>query len=146
MLTNNYYNWLQAKYGASVANNSFKRTTGAEDGGMYFSRTDGMIIVGSGDTQPTRYDYALTEPIDSLTLLSTTREPTNAQNFDNSSMGQRISTSYRNDTNEAITVKEVSVVGIGTSSSIRYLVTRDIITPVTIYPGETYTFTVTIGG
>ena len=109
---------------------------------MYGTDADGKmrIVVGTGDTEPTVNDYHLENDVTaSLTLVNGT--------FGNrASRGDFPSTiaTFKNDTVNAITIKEV-----GLEFTFRYsssyhamvLVSRKVITPITINPGETYTFT-----
>lgn len=96
------------------------------------------VVVGTGDTAPTASDYALASSA-SLTHVGTIAN-TLANN-----QAKNITSTYRNDGESAVTIKEV---GINCYTTFRYMEYCNILfarkvleTPVTIQPGEQYTFT-----
>lgn len=112
-------------------------------------KTGPRVIVGSGSAPATSEDYALGNRIDTLTLVS--EEATEGTYNTRSYADRTISTytaTYRNDTNDTITVAEVGValefntVGLGGEY---VLLSRDVINPVAIAPGKTFSFTVAWG-
>ena len=116
----------------------------------YNELLDGMhIVVGSGNTTPTSSDKAMDSEVTDLTVLSTT----GTNNNDNASYEQDyiaiFSRTYRNDTESDIVISEVGIQHYGHASNsaplANFLIARDVISPVTIKPGEAYTFTMYIG-
>lgn len=107
------------------------------------------IVVGSGNTAPTSSDKAMDNEVTDLTIVSTT----GTNNSDNASYEQDyiaiFSRTYRNDTESDIVISEVGIQYYGhcsnTSPLANFLLARDVISPVTIKPGEAYTFTMYIG-
>lgn len=113
-------------------------------GHTYFGR----VAVGSSDAAFSTDDYHLTDANNDnlgLTLLSS-EEVYNETYADD--YIATFSSTYKNNTAEAITVKEIGVYMHYISSPISdYMITRDVGAGVTreIQPGETATFSVTIG-
>lgn len=112
-------------------------------------KTGPRVIVGSGSDPATAEDYALGSRIDTLTLVS--EEAVEGAYNTRSYADRTISTytaTYRNDTNAPITVAEVGValefntVWLGGEY---ILLSRDVIQPVVIQPGKTFSFTVAWG-
>lgn len=118
--------------------------------------TCGMIILGSGDTPPTKEDYKLDSWIPTANLRMETASislPISDLN-ENTTPPDRIGTfltTFRNVTLTNITVKEIGLV-VPYSSIIKdtlfvskILLVRDVLeSPVIIKPGELYTFSLTI--
>ena len=108
----------------------------------------GRVAVGSGTGAFSTDDYTLTDANDDnlgLTLLSSEEvyNTTYANDF-----VATFSTTYKNNTANAITVKEIGVYMHYSSSPVSdYMITRDVGAGVQleIQPGETATFSVTIG-
>ena len=117
----------------------------------------GMIILGSGDTPPTKEDYKLDSWIPTADLRMETASislPISDLN-ENTTPPDRIGTfltTFRNVTLANITVKEVGLVvqyswiqNSTTWMSSKILLVRDVLeSPVIIKPGELYTFSLTI--
>ena len=98
------------------------------------------LKVGAGDTAPAFTDLNLASPIDNLTQ-STASEIRASSSADDVVWGQNAT--FVNNTNESITVKEVGLFRARYYSGITkyFLCARKVLeTPVTIAPGEAYTF------
>ena len=119
-------------------------TTGARStGGLTQIFTSMKLCVGTGSATPASTDYAITNADAGLTVV--TRTGTNdgtAASYTQDYIGI-FSVTYRNDTASDITVSEVGL--IGSSNSADILLARETFTPVTIEPGDSYTFTMYIG-
>lgn len=107
------------------------------------------IDVGSGTAEPTVNDYCLEQIIDSLTVVGSANSGNRAPSYQDNYI-HSCSRTYKNNTNDAITVSEIGLVSVlpQKSSSTSYgpfLFAREVITPVTIQPGATYTFSITVG-
>lgn len=112
------------------------------------------LRVGTGTTEPTADDYCLETENTSLTLVSASA--TGGYTNDNISEGNSAKTivaTYINNTEEAVTISEVgyfiehaeSYNLDGTNRTNRnFLMAREVIDPVEIGAGETYTFTFVI--
>lgn len=98
--------------------------------------------VGSGTTTPTKDDYKLETPLDTLTQVS------NNPYLNGEGLFFGVSTLYRNDTANAITVNEVSLQWYGLTAQNQWqflALTRSVLsTPVTIQPNEIYNFSIEI--
>lgn len=118
--------------------------------------TSGIIVLGSGDTPPTKEDYKLDSWIPTANLRMETASislPISNLN-ENATPPDRIGTfltTFRNVTLNNITVKEVGlVVPFGSKESntlfvSKILLVRNVLeNPVIIKPGELYTFSLTI--
>lgn len=125
--------------GGSIANDwntwRYTRVTSKADAASWQSRAL-ALGVGSGDTDPTYDDIALANDVtSSLTFLSGSA----GNNITGSGIFYTISVSYQNNTQSAITIKELGIV------SVSCYFTRAILdSPVTINPGEIYNFSYTI--
>lgn len=104
-----------------------------------------LVIVGSGNTAPTTNDFCLSSRISSLTkTTSTAINPSQYNSFMYS-----IQTTYKNNTNENITVKEVGIatsfINLDDSPNAGILIVREVLdAPVVIKPQKSYTFSITI--
>lgn len=109
------------------------------------------LVIGSGTTPATVDDYKLETPITTLTPIAATTLCKDKDTGDTLSPTEfTITTTYRNDTDAAVTVNEVgimipagyrSTVGNSLSSCLIY---REVLaTPVTVEPGQIRTFTLT---
>lgn len=96
------------------------------------------IILGTGTTPPAYSDYKMENYNTGLTYSNTTTS-WSAPNF-------ILTESATNNTDASIVVSEVGVFGMRSDSASykKILLTRNVIEPVTIKPGETKTFTVKI--
>lgn len=93
------------------------------------------IIVGSGTTPPIFNDYKMENHLlNTLTFSNNT--------VSKKARVQVLTQSVTNPTSETITINEVGVYGYAENGC--YLLTRSIISPVTLAPNETKTFTVKI--
>lgn len=112
------------------------------------------LRVGTGTTEPTAEDYCLEAENTSLTLVSasTTGNYTN-DSLSEGNSAKTIVATYVNNTTEAVTISEVgyfiehaeSYNLDGTNATYRnFLMAREVIDPVEIGAGETYTFTFVI--
>lgn len=104
-----------------------------------------LVIVGSSDTAPTTSDVNLASRI--LSLTKTTSVAINPSNY--SSFMYSVQTTYKNNTNENITVKEVGIatsfINLDDSSNAGILIVREVLdAPVVIKPQKSYTFSITI--
>ena len=96
------------------------------------------IILGTGTTPPTYSDYKMENYHTGLTYSNSTASW--------SAPNVIITESATNNTDANIIVSELGVFGLedGRESNKRILLTRNVIEPVTIKPGETKTFTAKI--
>ena len=153
MITNNFRLLINKK----IFNNSnyyaFKGTNGSTAGGtsagtVFSSNNYNKVTLGSGNTPPTVDDLSLENKINDLTLLTRTMDNSSAAYGDVNGIVTYTAV-YKNNTENNITVSELGVeAGEGYTSSGWggiVLLVREVITPITIAPGETYTFTVKIG-
>ena len=106
------------------------------------------IVVGSGNTAPDVFDYAMDNQIDTLTVIASNGTNNNSTgSYANNYIGV-FSKTFENNTESDIVVSEVGIMSasnLGTPYDKYFLLARDVIEPVTIAPGETYTFTMRIG-
>lgn len=98
------------------------------------------LCVGTGSDAPASSDYTMTNMDAGLTVLNRTREGSNGDYHQNY-IGI-FNATYRNDTENDVTISEVGIVGTGNDT---ILLAREVIDPVTIAPGEAYTFAMYIG-
>lgn len=113
--------------------------------------TKAKIVLGSGNNDPTLNDYCIEDEIEGLTVISSVipnRDSSGTLPYDNNYILSATLT-VKNNTNNPIVVKEVGYYAYFDSScwgdNKYYMVARDVITPVTIAVGKTYTFSMTIG-
>ena len=108
----------------------------------------GKVAVGSGTAAFSTDDYHLTDANnDNLGLTLLNSEEVYNETYADDYIAT-FSSTYKNNTAEAIEVKEIGVYMHYTSSPVSdYMITRDVGAGVarTIQPGETATFSVTIG-
>ena len=112
------------------------------------------LVVGSGTTPVTDDDYKLDTPITTLTAVSaTTSCKTSPTGNVLSPTSFTVTTTYRNDTEAPVTVKEIGIMipvgykssGSGTNANAlsSCLIYREVLeTPVTIEPGQLRTFSI----
>lgn len=108
------------------------------------------LYAGTGNTTPSSSDISISNPNAGLTpILRTNTLDENGKNPDPTQDYIGVfSVTYRNDTVSDITVSEIGLIGTfpGVQVSLWYiLAAREVIDPVTIAPGEAYTFTMYIG-
>lgn len=104
------------------------------------------VIVGSGDAKPTSKDTQLSSIISDLTYV------TSSMNQGTDDYVKIISITYKNNTSQTITIKELGLIVQSSSHAWgsvyeyqRALLGRVVLgTPVVMNPGDTYTFTYAI--
>lgn len=107
------------------------------------------IVVGTGSIAPTYNDYKMESAVDpsivSYTANSLASPPTGNNSQITDPMVVTFTQNITNNSGNDITIKEVGLFK-GTSSTYcaSVLITRDVISPVTIAPNETKTFIVTM--
>ena len=136
-------------YGSGVST----KTMNGEFGGL--ARGDSIfcgnsalrILVGTGTDAVTENDYTLTM-IDTDVLKPLSNTAKNGGNINNYTRLSTVSTTFNNISSSSVTVTELGIAyQSGTTSGsvtnwTRILFTRELLdTPVTIEPGESYTFT-----
>lgn len=104
------------------------------------------VVIGAGDTPPTLDDYDLA---DSSIMANDKMKSLIASQSWSRDNGAVVTVQWLNNSNEAITVKEVGLSQKTASSSyaknVNTIVARKVLdTPITIQPGETYAFTYSI--
>ena len=99
-----------------------------------------VVKVGTGNTPPTADDFNLEIP-SNLTVNGTTENVCGENNPVNKySRMATVATTYTNATEDSITITEIGMLG-----GNAVYITRELLeTPVTIKPGESYTFTAVI--
>lgn len=107
------------------------------------------LYVGNDNTAPTADDYTMDTTNLGLTVVATTGTNDSTAGSYTQNYIAIFNSTFRNDTNADITVSEVGIIGSGRgpfSNPKTFLIARDVLsTPVTITPGEAYTFTMYIG-
>lgn len=103
------------------------------------------VDVGFDDTAPTVNDYKLgdSNAIDTDKLTWVSSASVNTVPYI-----RMVSSTYRNDGSDAVVVKEIGIVSKTSAANMKSrngLLTHSVLsTPVTIAPGETYTFTISL--
>ena len=113
-----------------------------------FSRAE--LAVGTGSTVPSSSDYSITNEDAGLTTVTKTGTNDSATPSYTQDYIANFSKTYRNDTESDITINEVAIVtkplDIYGNPQFEVVIARDVLsTPVTIAPGEAYTFGMYIG-
>lgn len=133
-----YHMQFFAPYSSESATNITSISSNDHEYGLF-------IALGSGDTAPSESDYKLDSAITNLTTIG------GSVSYKNNANTYIICTqTFSNETTEPITVKELGLYAhLGKSYAVtywsRYLFVREVLpTPVTINPGEIYTFTMTL--
>lgn len=153
MITKNFRSMLQVlSIGTgSTITNGFKTIDGTLVGAYVgsgstipFYNSSRELFVGTNGALPSKDDYTIETT--NLTKVSTATMPTssgNAQNYETNTHGSYTTTTFTNNTQEPITIREVGLVcKVGSSSPYsQCLFAREVIEPVTIQPNETYSFT-----
>lgn len=135
MLTNNFLLALNTAFGNGTSK-TYKNASGItySTSSNIVAGTTQDVLVGTDNTTPSKTDYAIQTT--GLTKVSSTKiNP--SYNFDSILFGWAVTTTYINNTNSAITIREV---GLSVSSNI--LLNREVIEPITIQPGESVAFTI----
>ena len=146
------YTRLQLRNGESGGSAEFGRAR-INNAGQSFARLiDTLhIVVGSGTTPPTVFDYNLAAPINDNNFIEVSSSCRNAQNGTSSYLEPIIlacSKIYYNKGQEDIIVNEIGIMGdkYNASSNQHYLFAREVLdSPVVVHPGESATFSITIG-
>ena len=120
-------------------------STSQENGGNMLNNTRPFYVgIGTGNDAVTESDYKLSN---ALNISLTARSQSIGGNANKYTRFATVATTYTNNTGNAVTVKEIGIyVKYSTeSSAIGFYLTRELLdTPVTIAPGESYTFTAVI--
>lgn len=118
------------------------------------------VLVGTGTTIPTVDNYEMNALNSSLTCTGITSSQPAYNGYDDNFVDS-CTTTYKNSTGSPITITELGLI-YGTNSAVSsldydtsdlinnykdqiYMIAHELITPVTIEPGETYAFTMVIG-
>lgn len=122
------------------------RETGAQLN--YWSSYTG-IVVGTGSTAPTYNDYKMESAVDPSIVSYTSNflasPPTDTKSQITDPMVVTFTQNITNNSGNDITIKEVGLFKCtGSTDCASILITRDVISPVTITPNETKTFIVTM--
>lgn len=142
---------VSSNYNSSVV----KKTTGDElplSGSYtqsleYYGISTTFLGIGLDDTPETDDDYRLGNQTTDLTLLSdgTDFPGIRTVRYDEPLHIITATRTYRNDTSDPITIKEVGLFSKPKNVASEYIMlARQVITPVTINPGESYTFQMSI--
>lgn len=113
-----------------------------------FSQDGITLIVGNGTTPATINDIKIESQIKTLTPISSSVIYSN-KDID-PSIFYGVNKTYKNNTSESITITEICLytqmpyVGDGRTLWAKVLLAREVIDPIIIAPGETYTFSINI--
>lgn len=122
----------------SISGSRYSNTTGSnsiDTVGVYRG-----IVLGTGTTPPTYSDFRIETPVDSTGY-------SNNSYFISEDCQQVLTQSYTNKSSEDIIVTELGLFVTDSDANENYakvLLTRNVISPVTIKPNETKTFTIKI--
>lgn len=111
-----------------------------------YSSADGIaLLIGSGTTAPSSSDYTLEKIITSYTVSGqSTYVPASSATYDDVFL--TITRVVKNETENSFTVSELGCFICNSTTSNTMLIAREVLdTPVTIAPGDSYSFTMTIG-
>ena len=146
------YTRLQLRDGSMGGAAEFARARVSGAGQSFARLIDTLhIIVGSGTTPPTVFDYNLAAPINDSNFIEVSSSCRNAQNGASSYLEPVIlacSKIYYNKGQEDIIVNEIGIMGdkYNASNNQHYLFAREVLdSPVVVHPGESATFSITIG-
>lgn len=145
MLTGNGNLLLGSNSGSSVY---FKNILGSNMNGWQINNFESSywhLYLGTGTTAPAVTDYCLETGDSNLTLInqSMANAPNNAANFI-----KTLSATWQNNTNNDVSITESAWYANGNgewNSNYTAMMAREVFDPVTLHPGESYTFTMTIG-
>ena len=106
------------------------------------------LEVGTGNTHPTVNDFSLAEKCEQLTPISII-STYSSETYENASYCVNISKTFKNNTDSEITINEIALTASAISASNgvhshNFIVCREVIEPVTLQPGDTYTFSIEI--
>ena len=130
------------------SNITIKTMTGStrqENGGNMLNNTRPFYVgIGTGNDAVTESDYKLSN---ALNISLTASSQSIGGNVNKYTRFATVATTYTNNTGNAVTVKEMGIYvkHSAESSSTGFYLTRELLEiPVTIEPGESYTFTAVI--
>ena len=132
-------------YALTETNINFKNTAGSTST-QYPKNNVGCygIRLGTGDAEESDADYNLDTPNNELTEVSQSQVYGDqwTDNYIANYTGV-----FKNNTDHDVNIKEVGVFYYNnyTTQPNPFMVARQVINPVTLQPGDTYTFTVTVG-
>lgn len=104
--------------------------------------TDFKVIGGTGNTAATVDDADLANRVSTLTEISSEATQKSTRTYVDNLIAA-FATTYQNNTGEDITISELGV--FLSDGTLLYMIARQVIDPVTVRAGATYTFTMTIG-
>lgn len=145
MLLRNGKNFLAVRNSGNV-NFQIKDYTGDTQNEYLPNAAYSSIHVGSNNTAPTTSDYSITT-VSGLTLVNNSASYNNGTSWGADYLAS-FSSTYKNNTNQDIEVNEYGVCYYDTyrDGFWHYYFTRDVLDePKVIHPGESYTFSVTMG-
>lgn len=157
MLTNNGKAMLKINSSSSRSDTMYMKNTEGSRVTVSNSQNNAVsqifqraeLVVGTGSNPPDAGDYSITNADAGLTVV--TKTGTNDSTSPSYEQGYIaiFSKTYRNDTGSNVTINEVAIktlaMDIYSSPQFELIIARDVIDPVTIAPGEAYTFTMYIG-
>lgn len=124
-------------------------TSGSDTQRLLSLLSDMSIAVGGGATAPVYSDLDLESEIDSLTVVNSTGTNDDSAATYTQNYIAIFTKTYKNETESDVVVSEVGIKASGSPNNFTpvsdFLFARDVISPVTIKPGEAYTFTMYIG-
>lgn len=142
------------RYESAAVTGGYFPSTGQVGTGNNNTGAQTTLVIGSGTTPATVDDYKLETPITTLTPIAATTLCKDKDTGNTLSPTEfTITTTYRNDTDAAVTVNEIGIMipagwrsssGSSTNSLSSCLIYREVLaTPVTVEPGQIRTFTLT---
>ena len=142
------------RYESAAVTGGYFPSDGVANTGGVNTGAQTTLVIGSGTTPATVDDYKLGTPITTLTPIAATTLCKDKNTGDTLSPTEfTITTTYRNDTDAAVTVNEIGImIPVGYSSVSdsndntlsSCLIYREVLaTPVTVEPGQIRTFTLT---
>lgn len=103
------------------------------------------LVVGSGTTEPTVNDIKMEALVSSLSVVTSSNSGNRAISYDDNFI-YTLSKTFRNNTANPITITELGAYSQELPNNLGVIMyAREVISPVTIQPGATYSFSITIG-
>lgn len=102
------------------------------------------LYLGTGSTEPTNTDYCLENPASGLTLIN---QSMNIASSNTATFIKTLSATWQNNSNDSIDITESAWYANGNgewNDNFTAMLAREVFDPVTLGPGESYTFTMTI--
>lgn len=100
-----------------------------------------VVLLGDGVTQPTIGDYTMESPVTTLTNVTQNRVYT--AGYNNTIVAYN--STVRNDTDANVVVSEIGVfLTVNRSAPNAMMIAHEVIDPVTIAPGDAYTFRISL--